>query len=116
MKNIKKCASHIQCQNKLDSIKIKKDFIGHSKTYNLVQEDKYGEYYLYTGVISDKDYTHLWDVDEYQYTHHWEIGDLVLWNNYTVAHRRFASSTDSREFVKQYFLDENEIFGYRRIK
>lgn len=101
---------------KLDGLKIKKDFIGRSKTYNLVQEDKYGEYYLYTGRISDKDYSYLWDLDEYQYTHHWEIGDLVLWNNYTVAHKRLDSKKHSREFIKQYFLDENEIFGYRRLE
>lgn len=102
--------------NTLDDIKIKKDFVGKTKKYNLVQEDNYGEYYLYTGIISDKDYSSLWNKKEYIYTHNWEIGDLVLWNNYTVAHKREKSKPHSREFVKQYFLDENEIFGNRCLK
>lgn len=102
--------------DKLDGLMVKKHFIGTTKTYSLVQEDDYGEYYFYTSTISDKDYTYLYNNENYIYTHNWKVNDLVIWNNYTVAHKRLNSPTHSRELLKQYFLDENKIFGYRRLK
>ena len=101
--------------DKIDNLKIKNNFKNKTKTYKLVQQDDYGEYYFYTSKISDKDYSFLWNDMEYQYVHNWEVGDLILWNNYTVAHKRLESKSHSREFIKQYFLDENEIFGERKL-
>ena len=71
---------------------------------------------IYESNDIDQDYTDIWTKDEYIYVHYWKVNDLVLWNNYTVAHKRQESRTHSREFLKQGFSNENKIFGYRRLK
>lgn len=100
----------------LTGLDVKEDLKDKIKTYNLVQEDSAGEYYFYTSKIGNKNYDFLFEDENYIYVHNWEVGDLVLWNNYTVAHKRNKSPNYSREFVKRFFLNENQIFGYRSLK
>jgi len=85
------------------------------KTYRLVQEDDYGKYYFYTTGISDKNYENLYDDQNYLYVHNWNVGDYILWNNYTVCHRRDSSLGHSREFIKLLLKDEGKYLGYRNL-
>ena len=60
----------------------------HSLYYN----DKFGEYIFFSEGYANTKY--LDELKEHMfkshncYTHNWEVGDLVVWNNYTTAHRR----------------------------
>lgn len=85
------------------------------KNYHLVQEDDYGKYYFYTTNISDKNYQDLYNDENYLYVHNWSVGDYILWNNYTVCHRRDSSLGHSREFIKLLLADEGKYLGYRNL-
>jgi len=39
--------------------------------------------------------------EEFVYSHHWSVGDVVLWDNAAVVHRRDAFPTTQRRFLKR---------------
>ena len=85
------------------------------ETYHLVQEDDFGKYYFYTTNISDQNYEELYDDTNYLYIHNWSVGDFILWNNYTMGHRRGSSLGHSRDFIKLLLKDEGKYLGYRKL-
>ena len=64
---------------------------------HLYRNDKFGEYLYFSPAHTTTDL--LEDLnkvfkDECIYTHHWESNDLVVWNNFTLSHKRDASPDD----------------------
>lgn len=56
----------------------------------LYQSDEFGEYLFYSPFYTDIEYLDTEDIfkEEYIYKHYWNTGNLVVWNNMTLSHRR----------------------------
>lgn len=69
----------------------------------LYQNDEFGEYLFYSPYYTNIDYINPEDVfkDEYIYEHRWSTGDLVVWNNMTMSHRRaYADENIVRKLIR----------------
>lgn len=73
-----------------DSEKQEKVYLRFAKAQkSLYRNDEFGEYLFYSPFYSPVDCLDN-DVfqEKYIYTHHWKDRDLVVWNNYTMSHKR----------------------------
>lgn len=66
--------------------------------HKLVQEDQYGKYYFYSEAYTltenEQELKQLSYQDKYVFKHDWEPNDLVVYNNYKVAHKRDFTPPD----------------------
>lgn len=76
---------------------------------SLYRSDKYGEYLCFSPAYTTTDLLEeLSKVfkDEYIYTHCWNPKDLVVWNNFTISHKRDTTPKHIKRRLVRYALNE----------
>ena len=74
----------------------------------IYKKDKYGEYAYFSPLYVSSEYfdilNELLFKDEFIYRHKWESGDLIIWNNHTLSHKRDGTPRDIvRDLVRYAF-------------
>ena len=85
-----------------------------SKCMNSIyRNDKFGEYAFFSPVYTSSEYleelSELLFKPEFCFTHNWEAGDLVVWNNLTLSHRRDGTPRKVRRNLVRYAFDRKAI-------
>ena len=79
---------------------------------NIYRNDKFGEYAFFSPVYTSSEYleelTSLLFKPEFCWTHNWEAGDLVLWNNLTLSHRRDGTPRSVRRNLVRYAFNKKQ--------
>ena len=85
-----------------------------SKCMNTIyRSDKFGEYAFFSPVYTSSEYldelSELLFKPEFCFTHQWEAGDLVVWNNLTLSHRRDGTPRNVRRNLVRYAFDKKPV-------
>lgn len=85
----------------------KRAFLMKSRTNRAVyQNDKFGEYLFFSPAYAGTKYLDelykIYDDTDNIHTHNWEAGDLVVWNNMTVSHKRDHTPSHIRRRLVRY--------------
>jgi len=81
----------------------------HAKnTHEMYRNDEFGEYLFFSEGYANTKYLdeikENFYLDENVYAHEWSPGDLAVWNNYTVSHKRDHTPNEIKRTLYRYGL------------
>ena len=122
--SLKEAATGVRCLNSITKYMTQKEYPYTFKsdlqerawrrknraTHDLVWEDDYGPFYFYSEAYTETNLEEQLNKavykQEHMYTHYWKPGELLIYNNYKVLHKRDATPNNVIRQHVRYALDK----------